>query len=146
MWNGQVVKNIWLASLTVVLGWRSRLFKSPVTFIQWQFLKMHLQHMFFEEYNVSLGMMNKIRTLWSLCQFSPFCLEHFKFSGAAKLHDSANMKLVWIKDKGKLNRIIYKKSIYHTFYIFVFLWNPVPFCKFYLWAKDIFTFYFQRPQ
>ena len=42
------------------------------------------------------------------------------------------------KGKGKPNRI--KKYIPHVTF-FVFLWNLVPFCKIYLWGKDVFTFY-----
>ena len=67
---------------------------------------------------------------------SPSCLTHFKFSGVSKLHDpTTNMKLMQIKEKGKLNRII-KKTTHHTCYIIAFIWNPVTFSKFYLWGTS----------
>ena len=50
--------------------------------------------MFLEEFNVSLGMINKGEIYEVLYQFSPCCLTHFKLSRAAKLHDPTNMKLV----------------------------------------------------
>ena len=53
--------------------------------------------------------------------FSPCCLTHFKFSGASKLHDpTANMKLVQIKDKEKLNRKIKNQPIRHVTLLFLF--------------------------
>ena len=43
------------------------------------------------------------------------------------------------KDKGKLNGIIKGHSV--AYVTFVFLWNVVRFCKFYVWGKNIFTVY-----
>ena len=43
------------------------------------------------------------------------------------------------KGNRKLSTII-NITLSHI-YILVFLWNPVNFCKFYLWEKDVFTFY-----
>ena len=50
----------------------------------------------------------------------------------------------FLKAKASLRKAKQNKKItlaYPTCYIFVFLWNLVPFCKIYLWGKDIFTFY-----
>ena len=73
-------------------------------------------------------------------RYSPSCPAHFKFSGAAKLHDPANMKLIYIeysyilfmgdvdkthafKDKGKLNTITKNHPIAHVIYTFVFFFE-----------------------
>ena len=45
-----------------VEGWAS--LNSSCKFTEWPFLKMHLQHIFLEEY-VFFGMMNKIRNVWN---------------------------------------------------------------------------------
>ena len=52
---------------------------------------------------------------------NPCFLTHFKFSGALTLHDStANMNIVQIKDKEKLNKIIKNPPITHVTLLFLF--------------------------
>ena len=78
-----------------------------------------------------------------LYQFNPCLLTHFKFSGAAKLHDPTNMKLIEMKDKGKLNRMIKNQLITHVAFLLFFeiqylFVNFIP-----IWGKYIYTFYYQ---
>ena len=51
---------------------------------------------------------------------SHFCLTHFKFSGAPKLHDPTTHEIIQIKDKENLNRIIKNQPITHVTLLFLF--------------------------
>ena len=56
---------------SVVFGVEERtLLNFSDKFIQWELLKMHLRHTFLEEYNVSLGMMNKVKFYINLAIFA----------------------------------------------------------------------------
>ena len=66
-------------------------------------------------------MMSKMKNLWCFISISSCCLTNFKFSGASKLHDpTTNMKIVQIKDKGKLNGIIKNQPMTHITLLFLF--------------------------
>ena len=102
-WLGGNQKNVWLFGLVCIIHLPAPkiFFKFPEIFgaeertylsyqsqicTMWQFFKMHLWHrvnMFLESiYNVSLGIMNKIKNLYCFISISPCGLTHFKFSGA----------------------------------------------------------------
>ena len=100
---GSNQKNVWFVSFTRT---PKILFKFPrnfwaeewtflnssCKFIQWHFLRMLLQHMFWKSVMLPLEWWIK----WAICEvlykFSPCC--HFKFFAVVKLHDPVDVKLV----------------------------------------------------
>ena len=88
-----------------------------------------------EEYNVSLGMTNKKRNFWSFISIRSL------LSNTLQVFWSS--EVAWSYKHETYVNIRQRKAKYLSK---LFLWNPVPFCKCYLWGNDIFAFYYQWPQ